>query len=56
MTVDDIRSLRREVAAACRVLATEGYSDLTLGSERARMPGQDAVLIQGRGPGGGDGG
>ncbi|MCB0871949.1 MAG: class II aldolase/adducin family protein [Actinobacteria bacterium] len=49
MTVDDIRSLRREVAAACRVLATEGYSDLTLGHVSARMPGQDAVLIKRKG-------
>ncbi len=46
---DELRGLRCDVAAACRVLASEGYSDLTLGHVSARVPGRDAALIKRKG-------
>lgn len=46
---DELRGLRDDVAAACRVLASEGYSDLTLGHVSARVPGRDAALIKRKG-------
>jgi L-fuculose-phosphate aldolase len=45
-----VELLREQVAAACRVLAIEGYADLTLGHVSARVPGQDAILIKRKGP------
>lgn len=47
--VDALRGLRSDIAAACRVLASEGYSDLTLGHASARIPGRDAILIKRKG-------
>jgi L-ribulose-5-phosphate 4-epimerase len=44
-----IQTLRQEVADACRILATEGYTDLTLGHVSARAPGRDAILIKRKG-------
>jgi L-fuculose-phosphate aldolase len=41
--------LRGQVAAACRILALEGYADLTLGHVSARVPGEDAALIKRKG-------
>jgi len=43
------QSLREQVAWACRILADEGYADLTLGHVSARAPGDDAVLIKRKG-------
>jgi L-fuculose-phosphate aldolase len=43
--------LREEVAWACRILALEGYVDLTLGHVSAREPGSTSVLIKRRGIG-----
>jgi L-fuculose-phosphate aldolase len=45
----EVRDLRAEVAVACRILATEGYSDLTLGHVSARVPGREAILIKRKG-------
>ena len=45
----DVQGLRQEVADACRVLATEGYTDLTLGHVSARVPGRDAILVKRKG-------
>lgn len=39
-------SLSRQVATACRVIALEGYVDLTLGHVSAREPGARTVLIK----------
>ncbi|MFN8111418.1 MAG: class II aldolase/adducin family protein [Thermoleophilia bacterium] len=44
-----LRALREDVACACRVLATEGYTDLTLGHVSARVPGTDTILIKRKG-------
>jgi L-fuculose-phosphate aldolase len=41
--------LRRQVAIACRVIALEGYVDLTLGHVSAREPGSDTVWIKRKG-------
>ena len=41
--------LRQRVAWACRILALEGYADLTLGHVSARIPGKDAILIKRKG-------
>ena len=41
--------LRRHVAVACRVIALEGYVDLTLGHVSAREPGSDHVWIKRKG-------
>jgi L-fuculose-phosphate aldolase len=43
------QSLREQVAWACRILADEGYADLTLGHVSARAPGDDAVVIKRKG-------
>jgi L-fuculose-phosphate aldolase len=42
------QALREEVAWACRILAAEGYADLTLGHVSARDPG-GSVLIKRKG-------
>ena len=42
------QSLRERVASACRILAAEGYADLTLGHVSARGPG-DAIWIKRKG-------
>lgn len=43
------QSLREQVACACRILALEGYADLTLGHVSARIPGTATVYIKRRG-------
>ena len=43
------QSLREQVAWACRILALEGYADLTLGHVSARAPGDDLVHIKRKG-------
>jgi L-fuculose-phosphate aldolase len=43
--------LRDQVASACRILALEGYADLTLGHVSARVPGEEAILIKRKGVG-----
>jgi len=42
--------LRRQVAMACRVIALEGYVDLTLGHVSAREPGSRTIWIKRKGP------
>jgi L-fuculose-phosphate aldolase len=41
--------LRRAVAVACRVIALEGYLDLTLGHVSARHPGDRVIWIKRKG-------
>ena len=41
--------LRRQVAIACRVIALEGYVDLTLGHVSAREPGASTIWIKRKG-------
>ena len=41
--------LRKRVAIACRVIALEGYVDLTLGHVSAREPGSRTIWIKRRG-------
>jgi L-fuculose-phosphate aldolase len=43
------QSLREQVAWACRILALEGYADLTLGHVSARPEGDDIVQIKRKG-------
>lgn len=43
--------LRARVATACRVIAREGYVDLTLGHVSAREPGSRTIWIKRKGPG-----
>jgi L-fuculose-phosphate aldolase len=43
------QSLQEQVAWACRILALEGYSDLTLGHVSARSPGDPVAQIKRRG-------
>ena len=43
--------LRQRVATACRVIALEGYVDLTLGHVSARRPGERTVWIKRKGVG-----
>jgi ribulose-5-phosphate 4-epimerase/fuculose-1-phosphate aldolase len=43
------QSLREQVACACRILALEGYADLTLGHVSARIPGTGTVHIKRKG-------
>jgi len=43
------QSLREQVAWACRILAVEGYTDLTLGHVSARAAGESVVQIKRRG-------
>src|SRR5919108_2936130 len=45
------QSLREQVAWACRILAAEGYADLTLGHVSARVPGGTTVYIKRKGVG-----
>jgi len=42
--------LREQVAVACRVIALEGYVDLTLGHVSAREPGSRTIWIKRKGP------
>jgi L-fuculose-phosphate aldolase len=43
------QTLREQVAWACRILASEGYADLTLGHVSAREPGGTTVWIKRKG-------
>ncbi len=43
------QSLREQVACACRILALEGYADLTLGHVSGRVPGTGTVYIKRKG-------
>lgn len=43
-------ALREQVALACRMIALEGYVDLTLGHVSAREPGSSTVWIKRKGP------
>ena len=43
------QSLREQVACACRILALEGYADLTLGHVSARSPDSSTVYIKRKG-------
>ena len=45
------QSLREQVACACRILALEGYADLTLGHVSARATGSGTVHIKRKGVG-----
>jgi len=50
MTVSAIaQSVREQVAWACRILALEGFSDLTLGHVSARPAGGETVYIKRKG-------
>lgn len=42
--------LREQVATACRMIALEGYVDLTLGHVSARDPGTNTIWIKRKGP------
>ena len=42
--------LREQVALACRMIALEGYVDLTLGHVSAREPGARTIWIKRKGP------
>jgi L-fuculose-phosphate aldolase len=41
--------LKEHLASACRILAQEGYNDLTLGHLSARVNGDDTILIKRKG-------
>jgi L-fuculose-phosphate aldolase len=43
------QSVREQVAWACRILALEGFSDLTLGHVSARPAGGEAIYIKRKG-------
>ncbi len=43
------QSVREQVAWACRILALEGYADLTLGHVSARPSGGDTIYIKRKG-------
>jgi len=45
------QSLREQVAWACRILALEGYADLTLGHVSARAPDRETIYIKRKGVG-----
>ena len=45
------QSVKEQVACACRILALEGYADLTLGHVSARPPGEVVIQIKRRGVG-----
>jgi L-fuculose-phosphate aldolase len=47
--VTTAQSLREQVALACRILAREGYADLTLGHASARVEGTSTVYIKRKG-------
>lgn len=42
--------LQEQVALACRMIALEGYVDLTLGHVSARQPGSNIIWIKRKGP------
>jgi L-fuculose-phosphate aldolase len=44
-----VETLREQVAVASRILAAEGYADLTLGHLSARVPGEEAIVIKRKG-------
>lgn len=46
MTVDQLRA---DVATACRLIAMEGFTDLTLGHVSARLPGARTIWIKRKG-------
>lgn len=46
MTIDQLRA---DVATACRLIALEGFADLTLGHVSARLPGARTVWIKRKG-------
>jgi L-fuculose-phosphate aldolase len=41
--------LREQIALACRIVALEGYTDLTLGHVSARLPGERVIWIKRKG-------
>lgn len=43
-------SPEQQVAWACRILASEGFSDLTLGHASVRPPGSPVIFIKRKGP------
>lgn len=43
-------TLREQVALACRMIALEGYVDLTLGHVSVREPGSNTIWIKRKGP------
>lgn len=45
-----VEALRARVATACRLIALEGYTDLTLGHVSARLPGERTIWIKRKGP------
>jgi L-fuculose-phosphate aldolase len=45
------QTLNEQVAWACRILALEGYADLTLGHVSARIPGEETAFIKRKGLG-----
>lgn len=47
----EVLELRRRVAIACRLIALEGYLDLTLGHVSAREPGSRTIWIKRKGVG-----
>jgi L-fuculose-phosphate aldolase len=49
VSVSTAQSVREQVAWACRILALEGFADLTLGHVSARPPGGSAVFIKRKG-------
>lgn len=49
MLTETAQALREQVAWACRILALEGYLDLTLGHVSARQPGGGRVYIKRKG-------
>lgn len=51
MAVATAQALREQVGWACRILAAEGYVDLTLGHVSARAPGGTTVYIKRKGIG-----
>ena len=46
MTIDQLRA---NVATACRLIAMEGFTDLTLGHVSARLPGARTIWIKRKG-------
>lgn len=49
MSAGPSQPLREQVAWACRILALEGYADLTLGHVSARAPGAPVAYIKRKG-------
>jgi L-fuculose-phosphate aldolase len=48
-TVGSVQALAEQVAWACRILAMEGYADLTLGHVSGRVPGTRTARIKRKG-------